>query len=267
MDLSILNATRFSESQLREMLCEIGRRIWQREYVAANDGNFSVKLSDDEILCTPTMVSKGFMKPEELPVVTPDGAHVRGQFPATSEIRMHLEIYRRRPDVLSVVHAHPPHATAFAVARQPIPKCVLPEIEYFLGEIPIAPYETPGTQKFAETLGPFLPHYNAFLLTNHGAVTVGKNPLEAYYRLESVEQYCKILLLAVQAGGINQFTSDQAQALWTLRDKMGMPDRRKGQMPASICQAGVEGETLTQSQPDQEIVNEIVRRVIARLNK
>ena len=173
---------KFDEWQMREALCEIGKRIWQREYVASNDGNFSVRLDENTVLCTPTLVSKGFMKPEDLPIITMEGEQLRGRLKMTSEIKMHLEMFKQRDDIRSVIHAHPPNATAFAVARHPVPKCILPEIEVFIGEIPIAPYETPGTQDFANVLRPFLKHHNAFLLTNHGAVTCGRDPLCQHMR-------------------------------------------------------------------------------------
>lgn len=255
-----------TERELREALCEIGRRIWQREYVAANDGNFSVRLSEHEILCTPTLVSKGFMKPEQMAVITPDNKLIRGPLPQTSEIRMHLEIYRRRPDVNAVVHSHPPNATAFAVAKQPVPKCVLPEIEVFLGEIPIAPYETPGTQQFAETLTPFLPHYNAFLLASHGAVTCGKDPFEAYYRMETIEQYCRILLLTAQIGGWSQIDPVKVRELWSIREKLGStPDPRKPLGNEQVCVSGVKGEESGRTQVPQEMIAEITRRVVEKL--
>lgn len=258
-----------SENELRETLCEIGRRVWQREYVAANDGNFSVRLSPTEILCTPTMVSKGFMKPHELPVITPTGEQLRGPMPVTSEIQMHLEIYRMRPDVNAVVHVHPPHATAFAVARRAVPPCMLPEIEFFLGEIPLAGYETPGTQDFAKTLDPFLPNHNAFLLTNHGAVTCGDNPLQAYYRMESVEHYCRILLLASQAGGWQQIDPAKVRELWSYREKLGMPDRRVGLPDSQVCSSGVPGEQglpVNSSTEKEDMIREVVKRVLARIS-
>ena len=173
------------EWEMREAMCEVGRRVWRREYVASNDGNFSVRLDENRVLCTPTLVSKGFMKPEEMAVVNMGGAQVSGRLPMTSEVKVHLEMYRRRPDVRAVVHVHPPNATAFAVAKRPLPKCVLPEIEVFLGEIPIVPYATPGTQDFADAVIPFLQHHHAFLLSNHGALTIGRDPFECYYRMET----------------------------------------------------------------------------------
>src|SRR5882724_6119636 len=167
--------------RLKEEICDIGRRIYNKGFAAGNDGNISYRLGENEVLCTPTMISKGFMKPDDMCTVDMEGNQLSGRRKRTSEVRLHLAIMKERPDVKSVVHCHPPHATAFAVAREPIPQCVLPEIEVFLGEIPLAPYETPGGHTFAETVVPFLkPGTNCIILTNHGTVSFGKELEEAY---------------------------------------------------------------------------------------
>lgn len=259
-----------TERELRELLCEIGRRVWTREYVAANDGNFSVRLSPTEVLCTPTLVSKGFMQPEELAVVSPeDGRLLRGPLRATSEIKMHLEIYRQRPDVQAVVHAHPPHATAFALVGRPMPKCVLPETEVLLGDIPVVPYETPGTHAFAEALKPFLATCDAFLLSSHGAVTAGRDPLEAYHRLETLDQYCKILILTRQLGDVNQIPASKVRELLDIRTRLGFREIRVGLTDEALCRAGVEGEAVPcsgQALAEKQLVEQIVREVISRLS-
>ena len=138
-----------TEYQVKQEICEIGRRVYNKGFAAANDGNITIRLNDKEVLCTPTMVSKGFMKPDDICKVDYDGKQLAGTRKRTSEVLLHLTVYKMRPDVQAVVHCHPPYATAFAVAREPIPKCVLPEVEVFLGEVPMADYATPGTQKFA----------------------------------------------------------------------------------------------------------------------
>src|SRR4051812_44048090 len=138
-----------NEYKLKELMCEIGRRVYAKGFAAANDGNITVRLNEREVLCTPTMVSKGFMKPEDICKIDYEGKQLAGAKKRTSEALLHLAIYKARPDVHAVVPCPPPHATAFAVAREPIPKCVLPEVEVFLGEVPISRYETPGGQKFA----------------------------------------------------------------------------------------------------------------------
>src|SRR5947199_4746600 len=153
-----------NEFKIKEEICEIGRRLYNKGFAAANDGNISIRLNEKEILCTPTMVSKGFMKPEDVCKVDYDGNQLAGTRKRSSEILLHLAVYKNRPDVNGVVHCHPPHATAFAVAGVPIPKCVLPEVEVFLGEVPTAIYETPGTQKFAETVLPYVKDCNTITL-------------------------------------------------------------------------------------------------------
>src|ERR1700679_3457936 len=154
------NGTVMNEWKFREQMCEIGRGIYNKGFAAANDGNISLRLSEDRVLCTPTRVSKGFMKPDDLCIVDLDGKQVSGKRKRSSEILLHLTVMKARSDVRWGVHCHPPHATAFAVAREPIPKCVLPEIEVFLGEVPITKYETPGGQKFADTVLPFVKQSN-----------------------------------------------------------------------------------------------------------
>lgn len=270
----------FDEGAMREALCEIGRRVWMREYVASNDGNFSVRLSSDRVLATPTMVSKGFMRPEELAIVTLDGNQVSGPRPVTSELKMHLAIYRARPDVRAVVHVHPPHATAFAITRRPLPKCVLPEVEVLLGEIPMTPYETPGTHAFAEALLPYVRDHNAFLLTNHGAVTVGQDPYEAYYRMETLDQYCRILILAAHIGDWQQLDHEQVVSLLKIREKLGYRDRRLAEKDRPLCspevpppssspediRRGSECAAVAKQNPE-ELIAEITKRVLARLRQ
>src|SRR5258708_13822047 len=141
-----------TEYKLKEQICEIGRRVYNRGFAAANDGNISIRLNDKEILCTPTMVSKGFLKPEDICKVDYEGKQLAGTRKRSSEILLHLAVYKNRPDVRGVVHCHPPPAPPLAVAHEPIPKCVLPEVEGFLGEVPIAKYATPGDQRLPNTI-------------------------------------------------------------------------------------------------------------------
>jgi L-fuculose-phosphate aldolase len=223
--------------EAREALCEVGRRVWQRGFVASNDGNFSFRLSEDRVLCTPTLLSKGFMKPDDLVIVDLDGNHVAGKRRGTSEVRIHLYIYQNRPDVHSVVHVHPPHATAFTIAKQELPKCVLQEVDLFIGEIPMAPYETTGTWKFAETIAPWVRHHDCFLLTNHGAVTIGQDPFDAYYKMETLDQYCRILLLARQLGDWQTINMRGIEELLQLKKRLGIADKRS--WTGTRCEPGV----------------------------
>jgi L-fuculose-phosphate aldolase len=215
-----------NEYKLKEQICEIGRRVYAKGFAAANDGNISVRLNDREILCTPTMMSKGFMKCEDLCKVDYEGKQLAGTRKRSSEILLHLAVYKNRPDVNAVVHCHPPHATAFAVAGVPVPKCVLPEVEVFLGEVPTAIYETPGTQKFAETIVPHLKSSNTIILANHGTVTFGPDLEKAYWNSEIIDAYCNILILSRQLGNVNYFTQQQTKELLEFKKRLGYDDVR-----------------------------------------
>jgi L-fuculose-phosphate aldolase len=183
------------------------------------------------------MISKGFLKPEDLVIVDLDGNQLEGQRRATSEVRIHLYIYQQRPDVHSVCHVHPPHATAFTIARRQLPKCMLQEVDLFIGEIPMAPYATTGTWEFARTIAPWVHHHDAFLLTNHGALTVGQDPYDAYYRMETLDQYCRILLLARQLGDWQTIDTDGMRELFQLKSRLGIPDKRV--VAGEACSDGV----------------------------
>ena len=228
------------EYDVREALCEVGRRVWQRGFVASNDGNFSYRLDENTVLATPTLISKGAMRPEDLVLIDLDGRQIGGARRGTSEIRIHLNIDRRRPDVRSVVHVHPPHATAFAIAGIPLPKCILPEVEFFLGEVPLVPYATPGTWEFAHSINPWVDFHDAFILRNHGAVTVGADPFDAYYKMETLDQYCRILMLTRQLGGEwNRLDAGQMRELLDAKKNWGLNDPRAGQVECDVCDSAV----------------------------
>ncbi|MGN6547139.1 MAG: class II aldolase/adducin family protein [Aureliella sp.] len=212
--------------KIKQDICEIGRRIYNKGFAAANDGNITVRISENEVLCTPTMHSKGFLKPEDICLVDMTGKQLAGIKKRSSEALLHLEIYRQRPDIKSVVHCHPPHATAFAVAREPIPQCVLPEVEVFLGDVPITRYETPGGQAFADTILPFVQKSNVIILANHGTVSFGEDVERAYWWTEILDAYCRILMLAKQLGTVNYLTEKEERELLALKDKWGFADPR-----------------------------------------
>src|SRR5436309_2218755 len=218
-----------NEYKLKEQICEIGRRVYNKGFAAANDGNITIRLNDREILCTPTMVSKGFMKPEDICKIDYTGKRLAGTRKRTSECLLHISVYKERPNVQAVVHCHPPYATAFAVAREPIPKCVLPEVEVFLGEVPMADYATPGTQQFADTILPYLKDCNTIILANHGTVTFGPDLEKAYFNSEIIDAYCKILILSRQLGKVNYFTQQQTRALLDLKKRVGYDEVRVSQ--------------------------------------
>lgn len=212
--------------KLRQEICEIGRRLYSKGFAAANDGNISYRLSENEVLCSPTMICKGFMKPEDLCTVDMNGKQLSGTKKRTSEILLHLAIMKERPEVKSVVHCHPPHATAFAIAREPIPQCVLPEVEVFLGDVPITKYETPGGQDFANTVLPFVKKTNVMILANHGTVSYGQTVEQAYWWTEILDAYCRMLMLAKQLGRVNYFTEGETRELLDLKQRLGFPDAR-----------------------------------------
>jgi len=221
--------------QIRQEICDIGRRIYNKGFAAANDGNISFRLSEKEVLCTPTMISKGFMKPDDLCIVDMEGNQLSGRRKRTSEIRLHLAIMKARPEVKSVVHCPPPHATAFGIAREPVPQCALPEGEIFLGDVPIARYDTPGGQDFADTILPFVHKSNVIILANHGTVSYGETVERAYWWTEVLDAYCRMLLLARGLGRVNYFTEPEARELLALKQQWGYPDPRLEMRNCDIC--------------------------------
>jgi L-fuculose-phosphate aldolase len=213
-------------SKLKDEICDIGRRIYNKGFAAGNDGNISFRLGPNEVLCTPTQICKGFMKPSDLCIVDMEGNQLAGHRKRSSEVLLHLTIMKERPDVKSVVHCHPPHATAFAVAREPIPQCVLPEVEVFLGDVPITRYETPGGQKFADTVKPFVQKSSVVILANHGTVSFGESVEKAYWWTEILDAYCRILMLAKDLGRVTYLTKDETQELLDLKKQWGFKDPR-----------------------------------------
>jgi L-fuculose-phosphate aldolase len=210
-----------------EQICEVGRRMYVRGMVAANDGNISVRLDDGNILTTPTGVCKGFMTPEMMAVVDREGRPRDERKPST-EILMHLFIYRERPEVNAVVHAHPIYATSFATAGLSLENCVAAEIIATLGSIPLAQYGTPSTPELAESLRPHIHHADAILLANHGVVAMGANLWEAYFRLERVEHYAHIITVARQLGGEKLLPQEEVEKLFALRGKYGQTGLNPG---------------------------------------
>jgi L-fuculose-phosphate aldolase len=212
--------------RMRQEICEIGDRIYKKGFAAANDGNITYRVNEREVLCTPTMVSKGFLKPEDICLIDMEGKQLAGHRKRSSEALLHLEIMKARPDVKSVVHCHPPHATAFAVVGEAIPQCVLPEVEVFLGEVPITKYETPGGPEFAQTILPFVTKTNVIILANHGTVSYGENVERAYWWTEILDAYCRILMLARDLGKVNYLSEQKSRELLDLKQRFGFWDPR-----------------------------------------
>jgi L-fuculose-phosphate aldolase len=208
---------------LKKELVAIGKRVYERGYVASNDGNISVRIDKNSILMTPTGVSKGFMKPQDLLIVDTEGNLIAGKNKPSSESNMHIQIYKDRHDVNSVCHAHPPYATAFAVAGMPLDKMILPEAVIVLGKVPVVEYGTPSTKELYNSISKYILDFDAFLLANHGAVTVGHSLLNAYHKMETVEHTAKIQFIAMQIGRVGEIDKKQVVKLIGLREKFGIP--------------------------------------------
>jgi L-fuculose-phosphate aldolase len=217
------------EEQLRAEICEVGRRVYARGYVAANDGNISARLDDQHLLATPKNVSKGFMTPDMMVVTDMQGRKVAGHRDASTELKMHLAVYEMRPDIRAVVHAHPPLSTGFAVAGVPLNKSSLAEIIFSLGSVPIAEYATPSTQELPDAVKRYITAHDGLLLANHGALTAGQDLMNAYFKMETMEHFAQITLVARQLGGENLISREEVNRLQGLRDFYGI------RSPAPIC--------------------------------
>jgi len=216
-----------NEFELKKLFVEIGKRIYDRGYVAANDGNMTVRLNDREILATPTGISKGYMTSDMIIKCDMDGNVISGnaKYKPSSEVKMHLDVYKERPDINSVVHAHPAYATSFAVAGIPLDKCVLPEAIIVIGSVPIAPYGLPSTMEIPDRMRPFIKENDVILLENHGALTLGTDLVNAYHKMETLEHTASIVWKAAQLGNVNVLNSTERDRLLNLRDNYGLQGR------------------------------------------
>ena len=221
---------------LKEQLCDIGRRLWQREYVDGNGGNIAIRVGEDIAICTPTLVSKGFMKPEDMCLVDFDGNQLAGTKKRTSEILMHLQIMKRQPKAVATCHCHPPYSTGFAVAGVLPPTCMIPEFEVF-ASVAIAPYRTPGTPEMGQLVGELVDKHNTILMANHGVVSWSHNNVEdAYFKMEILEAYCRTILVTAQVGKpANTMTPTQLQDLLKIKQSLGIPDPRHGLKECELC--------------------------------
>jgi len=213
--------------ELREFICEIGRRAYNRGMGAANDGNISVLLDDGTLLCTPTGVSKGFMTPDMICRIDRSGELVEaGAYRPSTEMKMHLCVYDRREDVKAVVHAHPLYATVHAICGKPLTQQIMPESTMFLGEVPLTPYGLPSTTELCDAIIPALDKHDAILLENHGALSYGHDLQRAYFKMEALDYYAKVVYLAAAYGGANEFNADQVEKLLNVRrEKFNQPGR------------------------------------------
>ena len=260
-----------SEYEIKKEICEIGRRIYNKGMVAANDGNISVKLNENEFLCTPTGVSKGFMTPDYICKVDKNGKvlQANGNFKPSSEIKMHMRVYKERPDVNSVVHAHPLYATGFAIVGTPLTQPIMPEAVIALGCVPIAEYGTPSTEEIPDAVEKYLPYFDAVLLANHGALSYSDSLINAYYKMESLEFYAQLLYQSRVLGGPKRLSEAQVQRLYEIRRQFGL----KGKHPADLCPNAKAGKPSCHgcggscNHDSADLIAEITKQVMAQLGK
>lgn len=221
---------------VKEEICAVGKKLWARQYVDGNGGNISYRIGPNEVICTPTLLSKADLRPQDMCLVDLDGKQLAGGRPRTSEILLHLEIYKEVPEAKAVVHCHPPHATAYAITGKVPPSCIIPEYEVFIGKVALSPYETPGTSEFARTVIPFVRTHNTVLLANHGIVCWGDTVTHAEWYVEVVDTYCWTLMLAAQLGSpVSHIGSDKAADLLAIKKKLGLPDPRHDDASCATC--------------------------------
>jgi L-fuculose-phosphate aldolase len=224
---------------IKNEICAVGQKLWLRQYVDGNGGNISCRIGPNEVLCTPTLVSKYDLTAEDLCLVDLEGNQLAGSQRRTSEIFLHLEIYKAAPEVKAVLHCHPPHATAHAITHTVPEPLTLPEFEVFLGKVPITPYATPGTAEFARTVAPFAKHHNCAILANHGIVCWGDTVTHAEWFAENLETYCWTMLLARQLGApITYFNPQQVEGVLDIKRRYGLPDHRLAPPAERECTCG-----------------------------
>ena len=209
-----------SEAELRAEIVEVGRLLWQRGLVGATEGNISCRLGNHGLLCTPGGVSKGHLKPDDIVLIDLEGHPMRTRANPSSEIRLHLRFYKRRPDCEAVIHAHPPAATGFALAHKPIPNGLLPEAVVVLGPIAMCAFGMPGTEALPDSVEPFVMDHDTFLLANHGAATLGDSLMDAYWRMETLERVATIVAHAELLGGARALPHDALPSLNALRTSL-----------------------------------------------
>jgi L-fuculose-phosphate aldolase len=247
----------FEADALRAEIIAVGRKLWERKYVDGAGGNISARLNSEYVLCTPTMLSKGDLQPADICLTDLDGNILAGDRLRTSELLLHLEIYRQNPSARAVVHCHPPHATAFALTGSAPPNGYMSEFEFFIGPVPVAPYEMPGTPAFAQTIRPFVQEHNTILLANHGVVCWSDTVTHAEWLAEILETYSTMYLLAQQVGRPLQPIPEEKMAeLLAAKRKLGWPDAR---LKSDI---GSNGPSASSSSE----LEELVQRVLARLD-
>jgi L-fuculose-phosphate aldolase len=245
----------FEADALRAEIIEVGRKLWKRGYVDGSGGNISARLNSEYVLCTPTMLSKCDLRAADICLTDLDGNILAGDRLRTSELLMHLEIYRSNPRARSVVHCHPPHATAFALTGSAPPHGYMAEFEFFIGPVAVAPYETPGTPEFAETVRPFVTDHNTILLSNHGVVCWADTVTHAEWLAEILETYCRAYLVAQQVGRpLQAIPEKKMNEILAAKRRLGWPDARLPHAPTASAGASARD------------VDALVERLLARMD-
>lgn len=233
-DEALLNSP--EATVIKQEMIRIGRKLWDRQYVDGNGGNISYRIAPERVICTPTLLSKGDLTMDDFCLVDLDGNQMAGKAKRTSEIYLHLQVYKTVPEAKAAVHAHPPHATAYAISGRVPPNCVIPEQDVFVGTVAISPYETPGTTDFAKTIIPYAKNHNTILLSNHGLICWADTVTHAEWYVEVVDTYCRTLMLAAQLGaGITRIPAAKEKALLEVKKRLGLPDAKFGLEECQLC--------------------------------
>ncbi len=233
-DEAILNSP--EAVTIKQEMIRVGRKLWDRQYVDGNGGNITHRITPDRVICTPTLLSKADLTLDDFCLVDLEGNQVAGKAKRTSEVYLHLEVYKTVPEARAAVHAHPPHATAYAISGRVPPRCVIPEQDVFVGSVAISPYETPGTREFANTIVPYVKNHNTILLANHGLICWADTVTHAEWYVEVVDTYCRTLMLAAQLGnGITRFSPAKQAALLEIKKRLGLPDSKYGLEECQLC--------------------------------
>lgn len=251
---------------LKKEIIKIGKLMYEKNFIASNDGNISVKINSDLFIVTPTQISKAFLTGNMLPTINLKGEVVNGNTKPSSEIKMHLEVYKKRSDVNAVVHAHPVFATAFAANNIPLAVNILPEIIVTLGSVPVAPYATPSTDEVPQSISNYIVKTDALLLANHGVLTTGKDVWEAYFRLEQIEHYAKILFYARQIGSMNILSESDLNKLKEVKTKLGLTSKSFDCKYDNECRSNL-NRLETESSINYEKIAEIIKNELSKLPK
>jgi L-fuculose-phosphate aldolase len=267
---------RQKEAGLREEVVRVCRLMWEKGFVAASDGNVSVRLGDERLLTTPSGVSKGFLSPSDVVLIDLDGQPVRQPSQGkhspkpSSEILLHLEVYRQRPDVQAVVHAHPPLAIAFTIAGISLTQCVLPEVVINLGSIPTTAYATPSSAEGPVVIRELICNHDALIIDRHGSVTVGQTLFEAYMKLEKIEHLAHVTLAARQLGRVTELPPEEVRKLVAARRKaLGLPPEYEGPgcVHCGACGKGSPGAATASGESDEDLVRRVAAAVAREVRK